>query len=461
MTRFDCDLFVIGAGSGGVRASRMAAQRGARVVVAEAGALGGTCVNVGCIPKKLYSYAAHYGEMFEQSHGFGWKADEPVFDWAVLKQRRAAEIKRLNGVYEGLLSGAGVQLLRGWARLVDAHTVVVDCEGGEQRLTAKHILLATGGQPTPAVGAGAEWALSSDDMFDLEPFPKRLVVVGAGYIACEFASIFQGLGSQVTQIHRGPQLLRGFDKEVANFLMAEMRKKGVNVQLQTTIAGVEKTGPVQRVQLSDGSVIEADAVLHATGRTARTEGLGLEDLGIKPGPDGTVPVNAHLQTTLPSVYAIGDLIGRKALTPVALAEAMYLVDQLFGHAEGKTARQPIDYALVPTAVFTHPNIGTVGLSEEAAREKHGRVRVYRAEFKALQHTLSESTERTLMKLLVDDASDRVVGMHMVGADAGEVIQGFAVALQGGLTKAVFDRTLGIHPTGAEEFVTLRDVLRVA
>jgi glutathione reductase (NADPH) len=461
MTRFDCDLFVIGAGSGGVRASRMAAQRGARVVVAEAGALGGTCVNVGCIPKKLYSYAAHYGEMFEQSHGFGWKADKPVFDWAVLKQRRAAEIKRLNGVYEGLLSGAGVQLLRGWARLVDAHTVVVDCEGGEQRLTAKHILLATGGQPTPAVGAGAEWALSSDDMFDLEPFPKRLVVVGAGYIACEFASIFQGLGSQVTQIHRGPQLLRGFDKEVANFLMAEMRKKGVSVQLQTTIAGVEKTGPVQRVQLSDGSVIEADAVLHATGRTARTEGLGLEALGIKPGPDGAVPVNAHLQTSLPSIYAIGDLIGRKALTPVALAEAMYLVDQLFGHAEGKAARQPIDYELVPTAVFTHPNIGTVGLSEEAAREKHGRVRVYRAEFKALQHTLSESTERTLMKLLVDDASDRVVGMHMVAADAGEVIQGFAVALQGGLTKAVFDRTLGIHPTGAEEFVTMRDVLRVA
>lgn len=461
MTRFDCDLFVIGAGSGGVRASRMAAQRGARVVVAEAGALGGTCVNVGCIPKKLYSYAAHYGDMFEQSHGFGWKADKPVFDWAVLKQRRAAEIKRLNGVYEGLLGGAGVQLLRGWARLVDAHTVAVECEGGEQRLTAQHILLATGGQPTPAVGPGAEWALSSDDMFDLEPFPKRLVVVGAGYIACEFASIFQGLGAQVTQLHRGPQLLRGFDKEVANFLMAEMRKKGVSVQLQTTITGVEKVGLVQRVQLSDGSVIEADAVLHATGRRARTAGLGLEAVGITPGPDGAIPVDAHLQTTLASVYALGDLIGRKALTPVALAEAMYLVDQLFGHAEGKTARQPIDYELVPTAVFTHPNIGTVGLSEEAAREKHGRVRVYRAEFKALQHTLSESTERTLMKLLVDDASDRVVGMHMVGADAGEVIQGFAVALQGGLTKAVFDRTLGIHPTGAEEFVTMRDVLRVA
>jgi glutathione reductase (NADPH) len=460
-TSFDCDLFVIGAGSGGVRASRMAAQRGARVVVAEAGPLGGTCVNVGCIPKKLYSYAAHYGEAFEQSHGFGWKGEKPAFDWAVLKQRRAAEIKRLNSVYHGLLNGAGVQLLRGWARLIDAHTVEVDCEGGAQRLTARHILLATGGAPVQAAGPGAEWALSSDDMFDLEPFPKRLVVVGAGYIACEFASIFQGLGAQVTQIHRGPQLLRGFDTEVANFLIAEMRKKGITVHLDTTIAGVEKVGHVQQVRLSDGSVVEADAVLHATGRRARTDGLGIAELGITLNADGSVPVDAHLQTSIPSVYALGDLIGRKALTPVALAEAMYLVDQLFGPAAGKAARQPIDYSLVPTAIFTHPNIGTVGLSEEEAKAKHGRVRVYRADFKALQHTLSESTERTLMKMLVDDASDRVVGMHMVGTDAGEVIQGFAVALQGGLTKAVFDRTLGIHPTGAEEFVTMREVLRMA
>ena len=293
-------------------------------------------------------------------------------------------------------------------------------------------------------------------MFDLEPFPKRLLVVGAGYIACEFASIFQGLGADVTLVHRGPQLLRGFDKEVANFLVAEMRKKGVTVHLDTTLASVEKQGDVQHVSLSNGQVVEADAVLHATGRRARTEGLGLAQLGITLNADGSVPVNARLQTQVPSIHALGDLIGRKALTPVALAEAMYLVDHLFGAAR----REPIDYDLVPTAVFTHPNIGTVGPSEDAARDKYGRVRVYRAEFKALQHTLSDSTERTLMKLLVDDASDRVVGMHMVGADAGEVIQGFAVALQGGLTKAVFDRTLGIHPTGAEEFVTMREALRV-
>lgn len=460
MASYDCDLFVIGAGSGGVRASRMAAQRGAKVVVAEAGALGGTCVNVGCIPKKLYSVAAHFGEWAEQSHGFGWQGEAPRLDWATLKRRRAAEIRRLNGVYEGLLHGAGVQLLRGWARVVDAHTVAVDCEGGEQRLTARHILLATGGQPVKGRLPGAEWALSSDDMFDLDPFPRHLVVVGGGYIACEFASIFRGLGAQVTLVHRGPQLLRGFDAEMAGFLAAEMRKKGVKICLKTTITAAEKHGDVQRLTLDNGETLEADAVLHATGRVPRTEGLGLETLGLTLNADGGLPVNEHLQTAVPSVHALGDLVGRKALTPVALAEAMYLVDELFGPAAGKAKRQPLDYGLVATAVFTHPNVGTVGLGEDAARKAYPRLRVYRAEFKALQHTLSDSTERTLMKLLVDDASDRVVGVHMVGHDAGEVIQGFAVALQAGATKAQFDRTVGIHPTGAEEFVTMREVLRV-
>jgi glutathione reductase (NADPH) len=459
-TSYDCDLFVIGAGSGGVRASRMAAQRGAKVVVAEAGPLGGTCVNVGCIPKKLYSYAASFGEWAEQSHGFGWQGPAPTFDWATLKRRRATEIKRLNGIYEGLLNGAGVQLLRGWARVLDPHTVVVACEGGDQKLTARHILLATGGRPVGSGLPGAEWALSSDDMFDLDPFPQRLVVVGGGYIACEFASIFQGLGAQVTLVHRGAQLLRGFDAEMAGFLAAEMRKKGVKVCLQATVASAAKTGAVQRLTLSDGQVLEADAVLHATGRRARTENLGLEALGLTLNPDGALPVDDQLQTAVPSVHALGDLVGHKALTPVALAEAMFLVDRLFGPAPGKAARQPLDYALVPTAVFTHPNVGTVGLSEEMARRRFQRLRVYRAEFKALQHTLSDSSERTLMKLLVDDASDRVVGLHMVGHDAGEVVQGFAVALQAGVTKAQFDRTVGIHPTGAEEFVTMREVLRV-
>ena len=460
---FDCDLLVIGAGSGGVRAGRFAAQRGARVIVVEGGALGGTCVNVGCIPKKLYSYAAHYAEAFEQSHGFGWEAVTPRFDWAVLKARRTAEITRLNGIYDGLLKSAGATLVRGWASVVDPHTVAVrpvDGAAGSavQHYTAKHILLATGGQPQKVDGPGAEWALSSDDMFDLDPFPRRLVVVGGGYIACEFASIFNGLGAQVTLVHRGPRLLRGFDHEVADFVTTEMRKKGITVHLQSTIADVQRHGDVQTLRLkqpaAEGAELNADAVLHATGRIPRTRALGLEALGITLNANGTVPVDAHFQTVVPSVHALGDLVGHMALTPIALGEAMLLVDHLFGDG----ARKPIDYAMVPTAVFTHPNIGTVGLGEEAARAL-GPVRIYRSDFKPLQHTLSGSSERTLMKIVVDDASDRVLGMHMVGADAGEVIQGFAAALQVGLTKAQLDRTIGIHPTGAEEFVTMRELAR--
>lgn len=462
-TNFDCDLLVIGAGSGGVRAGRFAAQRGVRVIVVEGGALGGTCVNVGCIPKKLYSYAAHYAEAFEQSHGFGWQAVKPHFDWSVLKARRAAEISRLNSIYDGLLKSAGATLVRGWASVVDPHTVAVrPVSGGMdsevKHYTARHILLATGGQPQKVDGPGAEWALTSDDMFDLDPFPRRLVVVGGGYIACEFASIFNGLGAQVTLVHRGPRLLRGFDHEVADFVTVEMRKKGITVHLQSTIAEAQRQDGVQTLRLKqatgDAAVIEADAVLHATGRIPRTRGLGLEALGITLNANGTVPVDAHFQTVAPSVHALGDLVGHMALTPIALGEAMLLVDHLFGDG----VRQPIDYALVPTAVFTHPNIGTVGLGEEAARAR-GPVRIYRSDFKPLQHTLSGSSERTLMKIVVDDASDRVLGMHMVGAEAGEVIQGFAAALQGGLTKAQLDRTIGIHPTGAEEFVTMRELAR--
>ncbi len=471
-TEFDCDLLVIGAGSGGVRAGRFAAQRGARVIIVEGGALGGTCVNVGCIPKKLYSYAAHYAEAFEQSHGFGWQADTPRFDWAVLKARRAAEISRLNGIYDSLLKSAGATLVRGWASVIDAHTVAVRPVDGAansavRHYRAQHILLATGGRPQKVDGPGAEWALSSDDMFDLDPFPRRLVVVGGGYIACEFASIFSGLGAQVTLVHRGPRLLRGFDHEVADFVTAEMRKKGITVHLQSTIADVQRNGDVQTLRLKQRAVaadagtetradieVEADAVLHATGRIARTEGLGLDALGITLNANGTVPVDGYFQTIVPSVHAIGDLVGHMALTPVALGEAMVLIDRLFGDG----TRPPIDYAMVPTAVFTHPNIGTVGLGEQAARAR-GAVRIYRSDFKPLQHTLSDSTERTLMKIVVDDASDRVLGMHMVGGDAGEVIQGFAAALQAGVTKAQLDRTVGIHPTGAEEFVTMREIAR--
>ena len=444
------DLFVIGGGSGGVRAARMAAQRGARVALAEAGALGGTCVNLGCIPKKLYSYAAHYGEAFEESHGFGWHGEAPSFDWETLKRNRAIEIMRLNGVYEKLLIGAGVQLLHGRARLADKHTVEV---AGE-RLRAGHVLVATGGAPHPPEFPGHELAISSNEMFDLEPFPRRLLVIGGGYIACEFASIFNGLGSRVTQLYRGTQVLRGFDDDIRAFVAAEMAKKGVDIRLDAQVASLQRGAGGLLARLADGSTLEVDAVLAATGRWPNAAGLGLEQAGVRTSERGAIVVDERFRTSVPHILAVGDVIDRVQLTPVALAEAMAVVDHLFGDG-----RRTVDYGNIPTAVFTHPNVGTVGLTEAQARERHGRLRIYRSEFKPLKHTLSMSGERALMKLVVDDASDRVLGVHMAGADAGEIVQGFAVALKAGATKAVFDATIGIHPTAAEEFVTMREAVR--
>jgi glutathione reductase (NADPH) len=447
---YDVDLFVVGAGSGGVRAARMAAQRGVRVAVAEAGALGGTCVNVGCIPKKLYSYAAHYAEAFEESHGFGWVGEAPQLDWAKLKANRATEISRLNGIYGNLLQTAGARLMQGWATLVDAHTVAVDTAAGRELVTARSIVIATGGQPFVPEFEGSDLVIMSDAVFDLDPFPKRLLVVGGGYIACEFASIFNGLGSKVTQLYRGEQVLRGFDHDVRPFIASEMRKAGVDLQLNTDVKSVVRQGTALLVALTDGRTLEVDTVLYATGRVPRVQGLGLETLGIVHADSGAIQVNADYQTSVPSVYALGDVTARVQLTPVALGEAMVLVDHLFGDGQ-----RSMGYDYIPTAVFTHPNIGTVGDTEAQAREKYGDVLVFRSEFKALRHTLSGSAERSLVKLLVDKASDRVVGLHMVGPDAGEVVQGFAVAMKMGATKAQFDSTIGIHPTLAEEFVTMR------
>ena len=454
MTVFDFDLLVIGGGSGGVRAARMAAQRGARVALIEAQAMGGTCVNVGCIPKKLYSYAAHFAESFEESHGFGWVGPAPVLDWAALKVNRAREITRLNGIYLQLLKGAGVQVIEGWATLVDAHTVAV----GTQRLTAKNLLIATGGKPSVPDIAGREHVITSNEIFDISPFPQRLLVVGGGYIACEFASIFKGLGAQVTQLYRGEQVLRGFDEEVRGFIAAEMRKAGVDLRLNADVAAIAKTAGGLQVTLQDGSSLEADAVLYATGRLPLVEGLGLAPLGIAQKTDGAILVNDHYQTSVPHIYAVGDVTARIQLTPVALGEAMVVVDHLLGAAPGKAPRS-MNYDFIPTAVFTHPNIGTVGFTEAEARARFGAVRVFKSEFRALKHTLSGSSERTFMKLLVDEASDRVVGLHMVGAEAGEIVQGFAVAMKAGATKAVFDSTIGIHPTAAEEFVTMREPVK--
>ena len=446
------DLFIIGAGSAGVRTARMAAQRGARVAVAEDAPLGGTCVNLGCIPKKLYSFAAHYAEAFEEAHGFGWSAAQPTLDWALLKANRAREITRLNGVYDQLLAGAGVTVLRGRARVLSPGQVEVSGAEGSARYTTRHLAIATGGWPVVPPVPGAELAITSNEIFDLPVFPKHLVVVGGGYIACEFASIFRGLGAQVTQLYRGEQVLRGFDEDVRHFLAAEVRKKGVDLRLGADVAGITRlpSGRLQ-VTLRDAAVLEADSVLYATGRAPNTAGLGLTEAGVALAPNGAVIVDERFRASVPGIHALGDVIDRVHLTPVALAEAMALVDHLFGDG-----RRSVDYELIPTAVFTHPSVGTIGLAEHEARARFGKVRIYRSDFKALRHTLSGNTERTLMKLVVDDASDRVVGLHMVGADAGETIQGFAVAMKAGATKAQFDATIGIHPTAAEEFVTMRE-----
>jgi glutathione reductase (NADPH) len=459
---FDTDLFVIGGGSGGVRAARMAAQRGARVMMAEAGGtsgLGGTCVNVGCIPKKLYSYAAHYAESFEESHGFGWNSACPKLDWGKLKNNRRIEISRLNGVYQKMLLAAGVQIINAHARLVDANTVETTNSADGQitttRIRAKDILIATGGRPHVPNFPGSELVLTSNEIFDIDPFPARLLVVGGGYIACEFASIFNGLGAKVTQLYRGEQVLRGFDDDVRSFLATESIKKGVDLQLKSDVASIRHTSEGLLVQLQSGNELRVDAVLYATGRLPNVASLGLQQAGVIQAGDGAVVVDDVYRSNISSIYAVGDVTSRVQLTPVALAEAMVVVDHLYGPAAGKAPKR-LSYEFIPTAVFTHPSIGTIGFSEAEARKEFAAISIYRSEFRALKHTLSGSGERTLMKLIVDNATDRVVGLHMVGADAGETVQGFAVALKAGATKAIFDNTIGIHPTAAEEFVTMRE-----
>lgn len=466
MSSFDFDALVIGGGSGGVRAARMAAQRGVRVALVEAlgtDGLGGTCVNVGCIPKKLYSYAAHYAEAFQESMGYGWEGPTPSLNWATLKANRAKEITRLNGVYANLLRGSGVSVINGFAQLQDPHTVRVatlnaDGSPGHQTLTAQRLLIATGGTPFVPHFLGHEHVITSNEVFDLDPFPQRLLVVGGGYIACEFASIFNGLGSRVTQLYRGEQILRGFDHEIRHFTAAEMIKHGLDLRLNAGVVSIHREPDGLHVLLEDGNRLVVDAALYATGRVPNVAGLGLDTVGVAQSAQGAIVVDEHYRTNVPSIYALGDVTARVQLTPVALGEAMKWVDHVFGPASGKAPRD-MSYDLIPTAVFTHPNVGTVGMTEAKARERFGQITVFRSEFRALKHTLSGSQERTLMKLIVDSASDRVVGLHMVGAEAGEIVQGFAVAMKAGATKAVFDSTIGIHPTAAEEFVTMRDPVK--
>ncbi|MTI75820.1 MAG: glutathione-disulfide reductase [Marinobacter sp.] len=445
----DFDLIVIGAGSGGVRLARMSAQRGARVAVVESRYLGGTCVNVGCVPKKLFVYGAHVHDELEDAAGYGWQVplDDVSFDWPKLVANKNAEIERLNGIYGRLLENAGVTIIEGTASLSDANTVVV----GDTSYRAKHITIATGSWPVIPDVPGKECILTSNEMFYLPQLPKQAVVWGGGYIAVEFAGILAGLGVDTTLLYRGDLFLRGFDVDIRRFTEQEMRKKGVNLQFGVTIESVEAENAHYRVQLNNGETLETGLVMAATGRRALVDGLGLTDLGVQLSASGHVVVDDHFQTAAPSITALGDVIGTPQLTPVALAQGMVLSRRLFGDGKGE-----MDYSAIPTAVFCQPNIGTVGLTEEEAREAGHRLRIYRSEFRPMKYTLSGRDERSLMKLVVDDETDRVLGAHMVGPDAGEITQGLAVAIKAGATKAQFDSTLGIHPTSAEEFVTMRE-----
>jgi glutathione reductase (NADPH) len=446
MSSYDFDLVVIGAGSGGTRASRLSAGFGARVAVVEESRLGGTCVNVGCIPKKLFVYASHYGEDFADAAAYGWDVGPRRFDFARLREHKDAEIARLNGVYARILDEAGVTRIGGRARLEGPHTVAV----GERHLSAEHILIATGGWPSLPKTTGIEHALSSNEVFALDALPERVVVVGGGYIAVEFAGIFHGMGAATTQLYRGDLFLRGFDGDVRRALASEMKKRGIDLRFGSDVARIEKTASGLRLTLNDGSTLESDAVLYATGRAPNTRGLGLEALGVELGPGGEIVVDDYSRSSVPSVWAIGDVTDRINLTPVALHEGICFARTVFGNQPTKP-----DHRDVPTAVFSTPSIGTVGLTEEEARESHGDVLVFRSSFKPLRHTLTGRDEQTLVKLVVDRASDRVLGAHMLGPEAGEIIQGLGIALKCGVTKAQLDSTIGIHPTTAEEFVTLR------
>lgn len=448
---FDYDFLVIGGGSGGVRASRLAAGLGARVAVVEAAQLGGTCVNVGCIPKKLLSHAAHFSQQAEEAKGYGWQLDKPQFDWATLIANKDREITRLNGVYDRMLAGAGVTVIHGHATLSGPHEVQVN----GQAIHARHILIATGGTPRLPDIPGIEHAISSNEAFHLPQLPRRVVVVGGGYIAVEFASIFNGLGAHTTLLHRRQQLLRGFDADLGLHLAQEMAQLGVSFRWDEEILSIDKQTDGLHLQLQGGEQLVVDCVMYATGRVPLTAGLGLDAAGVKINAKGAIEVDSHFTTNVPSIHAVGDVVDRMALTPVALAEGTVVAHHLFGQG-GKSAP---DYELVPTAVFSHPQVGTVGLSEEAARERFGAVQIFQSSFRPLSNRMGADPENIFLKLIVSKADQRVRGVHMVGEGAGELMQGFAVALQCGATKQQFDATIGIHPTVAEELVTMREPVR--
>ena len=445
MAEYDYDLFVVGAGSGGVRAARVASQLGARVAVAEADRLGGTCVNVGCVPKKLFVYGSHFAYDLGDARGYGWSTD-PTFDWATLRTNKDREIARLNGIYGGLLKGAGADLLNGRARLVDPHTVEVE---GTRR-SAERILIATGGKAVTPEVPGSEYAVTSDAIFALDELPARVLMVGAGYIALELGSVLLALGVDVTLVHRGDEILRGFDRDLRCHLHDELEAKGMRVLLETQVKELRKTKSGFEARLSDGKTLGSDLPVFAIGRSPNIEGLGLEELGVELGRRGGVVVDDDFTSSVPSVYAVGDVTDRIQLTPVALAEGKQFAHQFYGSGGHR-----VDYMNIPTAVFCQPELATVGFTEAEAWHHCQDVRVYKSVFTPLKLTMSERNEHTIVKLVVDASNDRVVGCHMAGHGAAEIIQGLAIAMKAGATKAHFDATIGLHPTSAEEFVSLR------
>lgn len=446
MSKFDFDLFVLGAGSGGVRAARIAAGHGARVAICEESRVGGTCVIRGCVPKKLLSYAAHFAEDFEDAKGYGWELGPAKFSWPSLIQAKDSEIDRLNQIYLKLLADSGVELFNGHGSFIDSHQIQI----GDRTVSAETILIATGGHPWLPDIPGSELAITSNEAFYLDELPSRVAVVGGGYIACEFAGIFNGLGSQVFQLYRGDAVLRGFDHDVRRVVGAEMRKKGVELMLETTVEKIHKREQGLELVLHDGSVLEVDQVMYATGRVPNVRGLGLREIGVEVRATGQIVVDEFSQTNIEHIHAVGDVTSRVNLTPVAIYEGHAFADTVYGGM-----MRPVDHDFIASAVFSQPPVGSVGFSEEDACNHYGEIDVYRTEFTPMKHTLSGRDEKTMMKMIVDRASQKVIGIHIVGMDAPEIVQGYAVAVKSGLTKECFDCTMGIHPTAAEELVTMR------
>ena len=455
MTGFDYDFFVIGGGSGGVRAARIAAGHGAKVAIAEEYRFGGTCVIRGCVPKKLLVYASRFRDDFEDAAGFGWQVPGPVFDWPSLIAAKDKEISRLEGVYEKNLRAAGVEIFPERAEFADAHTLRLAASG--RQVTADKILIATGGGPSlPAGFDGRRHVITSNEAFDLEALPGHVVIYGGGYIAVEFAGIFNGLGARTTLVYRRDKVLRGFDEDLRDASTEAMQKRGINLVLNANITAVGSNGGSKVVTLDNGEELVADKVMFATGRDPNTKGLGLDRAGVQTKENGAVVVDRSEQTSSPNIYAVGDVTDRVQLTPVAIREGHALADRLFGDGAAN-----VDYEMIPTAVFSTPEIGTVGFAEHDAVKSFGTVDVYQTAFRPMRATLAGRDERMLMKLLVAQSNGRVVGCHILGDDAGEIVQSVAIAMRMGATKADFDRTMALHPSAAEELVTMRQKTRVA